>query len=125
MNECKCRRKEHAVAALDQLVADGADQVGLASPRQSKGEQIVATLDEPAFAERRQHLRDLGRQARAREGPERLLGQQVRFLEVPLDSAPASLVDLELGEVMEVLPERPTFALGLLRDLAGVARERR
>ena len=91
------------------------DEVRLASAGQPEGEDVVAALDEGAFAERRQDLRDLRRQARLRfERGERLLGGQVASrAEVALDAAAAALLDFELGEVVEVLPEGPAFALGL------------
>ena len=40
------------------------------------------------------------------------------------DAAAAALLDFELGEMVQVLAEGPPLALGLLRDLLGVARER-
>jgi hypothetical protein len=39
------------------------------------------------------------------------------LLLVALDSSAPPLLDLELGEVVEVASERPRFALGLLCDL--------
>src|SRR5690606_17223142 len=72
-----------------------------------------------------QGLRDLRRQLRPLQRGERLLARQVRLVEEALDPATTTLVDLELGEVVQVPPEGPAFALGLLRDLLGVAREGR
>jgi hypothetical protein len=38
-------------------------------------------------------------------------------MEEPLDPATTALVELELGEVVQVAPEGPALVLGLLRDL--------
>src|SRR6266436_5303177 len=46
LHEGERRDEEHAVAALDQLVTDRADQMCLAASWPSKREQIVAALDE-------------------------------------------------------------------------------
>ena len=46
LDERERRGEEDAVAALDQLVADGAHQVGLPSTRQSERKNVVAALDE-------------------------------------------------------------------------------
>jgi hypothetical protein len=102
-----------------------ADEMSFTSPGQAEREDVVAALDECAFAECRQQLRDLRWQPRARERRERLLGRTVGRLEEPLGAPATSLVDLELGEMVKILTEGPPFALGLLRDLFGVARERR
>ena len=52
--------EEHAVAPLDELVGDGAHDVGLAPAGQAEGEQILAALDEAALTQRRQQLLELG-----------------------------------------------------------------
>src|SRR6201995_490235 len=117
------RDEQHAVPTLDQLVADGADQVGLAATRQTECEQIVAALEERALAQGRQHLGDLHRQARPGERRERLVGRQLRLPQVALDAAPAALVDLELDQVVEVAHERPALTLGELRGLLGMTRD--
>ena len=41
--------EQHAVAALDQLVADGADEVGLATARQAERQEVVAALEDWGF----------------------------------------------------------------------------
>lgn len=79
----------------------------LASARQPEREDVVAALDEAAFAERRQHLRDLRRQARPRERREGLLRRQIGGLEKALRAPAAALVHLELGKVMKILAEGP------------------
>src|SRR6201995_4307783 len=87
------RDEQHAVPTLDQLVADGADQVGLAATRQTECEQIVAALEERALAQGRQHLGDLHRQARPGERRARLVGRQLRLPQVALDAGAAALRD--------------------------------
>src|SRR6185436_16924656 len=67
------RHEQDAVPTLDQLVADGADQVRLAAARQPEREQIVTPREERALAQRRQQLGDLRGQARPSQGRERLV----------------------------------------------------
>src|SRR5215510_6575646 len=123
LDECVGRDEQHAIPALDQLVADRAHQVRLAATRKAEREQVVTALDERALAQRRQHLGDLGRQARTVERRERLVARQPRAAQVALDPAPAALVHLELDEVVEVADECPAVALGELRDLLGMLRD--
>jgi hypothetical protein len=117
LHERERRREEHAVAALDELVPERADEVRLASAGQSEGQDVVASLDEASLAEGGQGLRDPWGQLRALQGSERLLAREVGVVEEALDPATTALVELELGEVVQVSPERPALVLGLLRDL--------
>ncbi|MBI4510857.1 MAG: hypothetical protein HY698_14580 [Deltaproteobacteria bacterium] len=55
------------------------------------------------LAQRRQNLGHLGWQARPDQGTERFLSGQLRVLETALDALTAPLLDLELGEVVQVL----------------------
>ncbi len=125
LNERERRGEQHAVAALDQLVADGAHEVSLAAAGQSEREEIVPALDERALAQGRQLLDDLDRQACALERGEGLVGRETGVLEVARDAATAALVSLELDEVVQVAFERPSLALGESRDLLGVTRHGR
>ncbi len=77
-------------------MSDCADEVGLAASGQSERENVVSALDEAAFAERWKDLRDLRRQARAREHRERLLAREISGLDVPLDATATSLAMIPL-----------------------------
>jgi len=118
------RCEEHAVPTLDELVADGAHEVGLAAAGQSEREEIVAALNEPALAQRRQLLDDLGRNAGSIECGEGLVQGEVGVLELARDATTAALESLELDEVQVAL-ERPGLAHGEPRDLLGMSRDSR
>src|SRR5205823_15114087 len=100
-------REQHPVAALDELMADGADDVCLAAAWQAEGEQILAPLDEAPLAESRRLLLHLGGDLGAIEGGERLLARQLGELLMARDTAATALLDFELGEMVQVLAEGP------------------
>ena len=102
-----------------------ADEVGLAATRQAERQEVVAAIDEAAFAERGELLGDLDRQTGSVERGQGLVGQQVGVLEVAFDPATAPLVDFELDEVVQVALERPAFTLSEPRDLFGMTCHRR
>ena len=114
------RGEQHPVAAQDQLVCDGADEVGLAAAGMSEREEIVTALDERALAQRRDLLRDLARQTCSIQRSEGLVRWESRVLEVALDAAAPPLEELELDEMVEVALEGPAFAIRLLCELLGV-----
>ncbi len=102
---------------------DAAGEVRLAAARQAEGEKVLPALDEAALAQRGERLLDLGWEAGPVDRRKCLLAGQLGVLLIALDAPPAALFDLELGQVVEVAPERPPLRLGAFADLLGVPRE--
>ena len=93
-------------------MADGAQQVGLATSRQPEGQDVVGALDEVALAQRREQPAAPWPRSRFSSSVARVFSErQARGLQGPFDPPAAPLLDLGLGELVQVVAEAPALPL--------------
>ena len=106
------RREQDPVAALDQLVADGADDVTLAAAWQAEGEHVLGAIDEGTVTQRGQDAADFDGELLELQGGQRLVHGQLGGLVGPLDAPLTAFLGLDFGQRPEVLAEAPALLLG-------------
>ena len=91
---------------------DGAEQVRLAAAGQTKGQRVMALAGDPPRQELGKLALDPWAEPTPVEGGQGLFPWQIGLAQEAVEPTPTPLLDLGLGEVVEILPEGPPLADG-------------
>src|SRR5690606_30391527 len=98
LDEVAARAEVDAVAGVDELLPDGAEQVGLAAPGLAEGEEVFLAPDEAAVEEAADLGGGFGPEALEFQGAEALLPGDARFVEEALDALMPPLLAFGLAQ---------------------------
>ena len=107
-------RKVDAPSGPYQLLAQGAQQMGLARTGVAEGEDVFAPVKEGAVQQRADLLGDFSRHTLHLEGAEAFVEGQTRFAQKALDAVLAAGLAFALGQLEEILLVTERFLLRAL-----------